>query len=241
MPVYSIYTLQLCSECQTAANAEVRCVADGGACWPPPGLPWVVAGLGISRREHQLPEDGGVERTEDPLVEVDDSPKGRPQLRELRAHQPEGRGQHCTPFSLAALQHGLEGGLHPLSCSCVCVCGGGGEAEGEWGGGEGRKRSQLSAAAAAAVADSQVRKNACGQGRRKRMMRLMLHAGFSDGNKNSVFFASLSLNYIKTNRYQPTQTFCLGIRTNPFKSKTSKSIFTANLYFTPACWTSVSN
>lgn len=59
----------------------------------------------------------------------------------------------------------------------------------------------------------------------------MLRRGFSDGNKNSVFFASLSLNYIKTNRYQPTQTFCLGIKTNPFKSKTSESIFTANLYF----------
>lgn len=37
MPVYmySIYTLQFCSECQTAANAQVRCVADGGACWSP--------------------------------------------------------------------------------------------------------------------------------------------------------------------------------------------------------------
>lgn len=90
--------------------------------------PAVVPSLCVSQREHQLPDDGGVERTEDPLVEVDDSPKGRPQPC---AHQPEGRGQLRAAFSVAALQHGLEGGLHPLSCVCVCVLGGqrGGEEE----------------------------------------------------------------------------------------------------------------
>lgn len=122
---------KLCSKSQTAAAAEVRCEADGWCLLVTQGLPWVVPCLGVSRWEHQLPEDGGVERTEDPLVEVDDSPKGRPQLFQLGTHQPEGRGQLGTAFSVAGLQHGLEGGLHPLSCVC-------------WGGRDKKKKSVLS-------------------------------------------------------------------------------------------------
>lgn len=79
-------------------------------------LAWVLPGLGLSWWEQQFPEDGCVEGTKDRSVEVDDSPKGRPQLGELSSHQPEGSGQLWTPFSGAALQHGLEEALHPFSC-----------------------------------------------------------------------------------------------------------------------------
>lgn len=80
-------------------------------------LAWVFPGLdlGLSWWEQQFPEDGRTEGTKDGSVEVDDSPKGRPQLGELSAHQPEGSGQLWTPFSWAALQHGLEEALNPFS------------------------------------------------------------------------------------------------------------------------------
>lgn len=75
----------------------------------------VFPGLDLSWWEQQFPEDGRTEGTKDGSVEVDDSPKGRPQLGELSAHQPEGSGQLWTPFSGAALQHGLEEALNPFS------------------------------------------------------------------------------------------------------------------------------
>lgn len=99
-------------------------------------LAWVVLGLGLSWWEQQFPEDGCVEGAEDHSVEVDNSPEGRPQVGELGAHQPEGRGRLWTPFSWAALQRGLEEALHSFSYVWW--------REGWGGGGE---RRQLSASA----------------------------------------------------------------------------------------------
>lgn len=83
--------------------------------WVTFSLAWVLTSLGLCWWEQHFPEDGCIEGTKDRLVEVDDSPKGRPQLGKLDAHQPEGGGQLRTPFSRAALQHGLEESLHPFS------------------------------------------------------------------------------------------------------------------------------
>lgn len=76
----------------------------------------VLPGLSPSWLEQQFPEDGRIEGTKDCLVEVDDSPEGRPQLNKLSTQQPEGSRQLWTPFSRAAPQRGLKETLYPFSC-----------------------------------------------------------------------------------------------------------------------------
>lgn len=83
--------------------------------WVTFSLAWVVTRLGLCWWEQRFPEDGCIEGTKDRLVEAGDSAKGRPQFSKLGPHQPEGGGQLRTPLSWAALQHGLEDGLHPFS------------------------------------------------------------------------------------------------------------------------------
>lgn len=58
-------------------------------------------------------------------------------------------------------------------------------------------------------------------------MRLVLLEGFSDENEQCFWFLSLWFTWTGVNQH----VFCSGIKTNPFKSKRGKSIFTVHLYF----------
>ena len=101
--------------------------------WVASRLAWVLRGLGVSRWEQQFPENWSIEGTKDGSVEVDDSPKGGSQLGQLSTHQPEGSGRLWTPFTWAALQHGLEEDLYPFSYVWWREW---------WGGGRERKRER---------------------------------------------------------------------------------------------------
>lgn len=50
------------------------------AVWVALSLAWVLPGFGLSWWEQEFPEDGCIEGAKDSSVEVDDLPKGRPQL-----------------------------------------------------------------------------------------------------------------------------------------------------------------